>query len=210
MNGFANRMWVLGGAIGAAALVAVTWFFLISPQRAETEALKADAAAAHERTDKLQRRLTQLRTENNDFSKYQAQLTRDRQALPTESALSDYLRQLQEAGDASRVSVSSVLIGEPDLAAAGGGQIYKLPITMTVSGTASTLSRYLDQIQKIQPRAVLVGTASVIAADPTTSINGTAGMTLNLEVYVAAPAGATPKAQTQHQTTTQPTSEGTD
>jgi Tfp pilus assembly protein PilO len=208
-RGHTDRLWAVGGALGAAVLLAVTWFFLISPQRAETAALQEETVAAQNRIGSLQRRLTELREQNSQFDKYQDQLDRDRQALPTDSGLSDFLRQVQTAGDAAKVTVNAVSVGEPSLAPAGGGQVYTLTITMTVAGNATTMSAFLDQIQRIQPRAVLISTASMAAADPTESINSASGMTLNMQVFIAPPAGATVPAKQQSNGTAKTSSEGT-
>jgi type IV pilus assembly protein PilO len=204
-RGHADRMWAVGGAVGAAVLVALAWFFLISPQRAETAVLQEDTAAAHTRIGMLQQRLGQLRKENSELAKFQAQLAADRQALPTDSGLPNFLRQIQIAGEATGVTVNSVTVGEPDVAAASGGQLYAFTITMTVEGNAATLSRYLDQLQRVQPRAVLINSVNLAAADPSTSINSPSGLTLNLHVFVATPPGAkAPAPNTEHTT-----SEGT-
>jgi len=203
-RGHAARLWAVGGAFGAAVLVALAWFFLISPQRAETAELHDETVATQAQIGTLQRRLTQLRKENSELAKFQAQLAADRQALPTDSGLSDFLRQIQVAGEATGVTVNSVNVGEPDLAESGGG-LYMLAITMTVGGNGTTLSRFLDQLQRVQPRAVLISSVNLAAADPSTSINSTSGLTVNMQIFVATPPGAkAPAPNTEHTT-----SEGT-
>jgi Tfp pilus assembly protein PilO len=209
-RGHAGRLWAVGGAFGAAVLVALAWFFLISPQRAETAALQEEADAARTRVGTLQARTTELENQYADLPEYQAKLDSDRQALPTDSGLSDFLRQMQVAGDRAGVSVNGVIVGEPTLAPAGGGQVYSLSITLTVGGNATNLSRFLDQIQKVQPRAVLVGAANLAAADPTTSINGPSGLTVNVQVFVATPAAPGTTTTSSAPSGTTPATEGTD
>lgn len=66
--------------------------------------------------------------------------------------------------------------------------VYALPITATVSGSASALSRFLDQLQAVQPRAVLISSISMSSAT-----NGTTGsapqdaytLQLTMQAFVA-------------------------
>jgi len=187
----AGRRWEIGGALGAVALLAIGWFFFISPQNGETTRLRDEAAAAEVQLPTLQRRLGELRQQHQDLPKYRAQLARDRKALPTSSGLSDFLRELQAAGDAEGVSVSAVAVGGPSQVSAGGTKVYSLPITLTAVGSAAGLYRFLDQLQQVQPRAVLITSANAATeGQPGGSVAGPATLTLVLQAFVAPNGGA--------------------
>jgi Tfp pilus assembly protein PilO len=180
-----NRLWLIGGALGAVALLAVGWFFLINPQHERASSLREKAAAEELKVVSLRHRLAELKQQKNNLSEYEGQLARDRQALPKTSGLSDFLRELQAAGDHTGVSVSGVIVGAPNEASAGSGVVFALPISLNVSGTVAQLSSFLDQLQRVQPRAVLIMTANAASADQGGTLSGQVNLGLTLQAFVA-------------------------
>jgi Tfp pilus assembly protein PilO len=187
-TGRPDRLWVIGGVLGAVALLAIGWLFLISPQNAQTSHLNDRAAAAELRLETLQRRLADLRQQSGNLPRYREQLARDRQALPTMAALSDFLRELQAAGDGAGVAVSGVNVGAPTPVTAAK-QVFVLPITLTASGTAARLNQLLDQLQRVQPRAVLINNVSTTPEQQNGSLAGTVVLTLALQAFVSPASG---------------------
>jgi Tfp pilus assembly protein PilO len=181
----ADRLWLVGGALGAVLLLAISWFFLINPQKAETGKLTDQAAAAQVQLTSLRHRLTELRQQNTRLAEYRAQLATDQQALPTTSGLSDFLRQLQVGGDRAGVSVSGVVVGALAQVAAGDRQVYALPLTLTATGTIAGLGGFLDQLQRVLPRAVLVDSAVAAPDERTVTLAGPVTLTVGLRVFVA-------------------------
>jgi Tfp pilus assembly protein PilO len=183
-----DQLWVVGGVLCAVVLLAVSYFFLISPQHAQRESLNASAASAEDRLAALRGRLNDLRNENSKLAGYKADLVRERQALPTTSGLSDLLRELQSAGDLADVTVSGLNVGAIVAVSISTGTVYSLPLSLSAGGTVPKLNAFLDQLQKVQPRALLISTATL-------SINedGTARIALTLQAFVA-PDGSTPAA----------------
>lgn len=180
--GRVDRLWMVGGVLGAAVLLAISWFFLISPQHAERDSLNASQAAAEERLGQLQRRLGDLRKQNDKLTEYKADLAKARQALPATPALSDLLRELQIAGDNSGVAVSGLNVGDVTPLTTAGGQVFTLALSLTASGTIDKLNAFLDQLQQVQPRALLINTASL---SRTAANSTTASLTLTLDAFVA-------------------------
>jgi type IV pilus assembly protein PilO len=83
----------------------------------------------------------------------------------------------------------------PAAGAAVEGHVYALAITAQVSGSTSRLNEFLDQLQSVQPRAVLitaitVGTTGVGGGAPTSGATGTT-MQLTMQAFVA-PASSAP------------------
>jgi Tfp pilus assembly protein PilO len=180
----ADRLWTVGGVLGAVALLAVSWFFLIGPQYDQTATLHDRTAAAQVRQASLQHRLIELRRQSRELPRFRTERALARQALPTTSAMSDYLRELEASGARTGVSVSGLIVGSP-AKVAGPTEIYTVPITLTATGTAAELEKFLDAVQRDQHRATLISSANAVPDRQSTSLAGTVILTLGLQVYVA-------------------------
>lgn len=221
-----ERMWLIGGGVLAAVLFLVGYLFFIAPQRAQTGDVnsKSDSVRTHNAT--LSARLDALRTQYKDLPRYQAQLAAARSALPATSGVPDFVRSLQSLGNATLTQVSSLTVGQPTTIAppaaaagstpsAGAGStpsagaastpsaptsaipgVYSLAITAQVIGSPAALNKFLEQLQNVQPRAVLITQitegSSASAAGPST---GTV-LQLTMFAFVAPPASGSPAAAT--------------
>lgn len=182
-----DRLWAAGGAVAAILLLVIGWFFLIAPQHEQTAALDSQEQAARTRLASLQQRLVELRNQTGNLDQYRAQLARDRQALPVTPGLADFLRELQAAGIAAGAVVSGLIVGTATpVAVPGGAQVTALPVTLTVAGAADKLSGFIDQLRKVQPRAVLITSVNAVPEGQSGSFSGTVTLTLMLQVFVAA------------------------
>jgi len=181
--GRTEQLWVGGGVLGVAALFAVGWLLFIGPQYGQADQLRQDKVAATGRLTALQQRLAELRKQNEKLPQYQAEVARDRKALPTEPGLSDLLRELQTAGDTTGVQVSGLTVGGATAISAAGAQLYALPLTLTATGTVDRLHEFLNQLQQVQPRALLISGANLTSSD-----QGGASLTLTLRAFMAKPA----------------------
>ncbi len=190
MRGHADRLWMVGGAVGAVLLLAIGWFLFVSPQKAQTSSLQDQLAATQVRQTVLQHRLGDLRRQNSRMPQFLAQLARDRKALPTTSNLSNFLRELQAAGDSTSVSVTGLLVGAPTQVTVAGKQVFSLQIGLTATGTAAHLNLFLDQLQQVQPRAVLISSANAVSVGQAGTLAGTVTLTLSLQAFIAPPKGA--------------------
>jgi Tfp pilus assembly protein PilO len=186
-----DRLWAVGGVIGAIVLLTLGWFFLVGPRNQETAALHDQAISTEQKVASLQRRLIELRKQHADFPAYQARLARDRQALPTDAGLADFLRETQAAGDSTGVQVTGFNAGDPAEVAAPGAKLSAVPVTLTVEGDTANLRAFLDQLQQIQPRAALITSVSLVPDEGGASIAGRTGLTLGMQVFFAPPAAAT-------------------
>jgi Tfp pilus assembly protein PilO len=187
-----DRLWAAGGALAAVALLAIGWFLLISPQRDQTAQLAADADTAQQRLVPMRHRLVELRQQNGKLAEYEARLARGRQALPTTSGITDFLRELETGGTATGVTVTSVVVGSPTQVPVGSAHLYALPITLVGTGTVAQCDQFLDQLQQVQPRAVLVSSVNEVPTADSTTLGGTVTLTVGLQTFVAPPAAATP------------------
>jgi Tfp pilus assembly protein PilO len=185
---------MFGALAGAVALSALAWFLLIAPQRTETSDVEEQNAQAEGQVIVEQRKLARLNAEYAERDKYAAELAANRKALPTAAATGDLLRELQNAGDGAGVTVSSLSAGTPaELKGAAG--VASVTITVTATGKLDKLQAFLDQVQRIQPRAMLVFNVSFAPNDSGGPITGTgAELTLSAQVFVALQQAATPAA----------------
>jgi hypothetical protein len=199
----ADRNWLLAGGLAALVIIALGWFFVISPQHATTSSLNSQTSDAQGQTVTLEHNLGQLHADSANLPKYQAELAAAQQALPATSGLPDFLRELQAVGSSTDVSVTGVAVSTPvavgaaaaqsssaststSSAASGvNGPVYSVAITVTATGTPESLDSFLKQLQQVQPRAVLVTTAN---EGPGT--DGALTLTANLQIFIA-PATAT-------------------
>jgi Tfp pilus assembly protein PilO len=179
----ADRIWVIGGAAGAVVLAALAWFFLISPQNAQTAALQDQASVERQRVGTLEHRLAELREQNTRLSTYETTLDTDRKALPPTPDLAEFLRELQSAGTASRVAVNGLTVGSPTPTKAAGGRAFAVPLTLTAVGSGGDLEEFLHQLQQVQPRAVLVNAVNATAEGQTGSLRGSGSLNLTLQVF---------------------------
>jgi Tfp pilus assembly protein PilO len=177
---------MVGGAFGAAALLAVGWFGFIGPELDQATSLRAEAVTAHGQLTTLESGLAELRMQYRDLPRYQAELAVDRQALPTTAASSDFLRVLQSLGDRTGALITGITLSAP-APVVTNTKVSALPIIITATGTTPQLTELLDQMQQAQPRAVLINSAD-LTTDPIAGPDaGT--LSVNLDAFIAATSG---------------------
>ena len=206
-----ERLWLLGGVLVAFFMVILGYLFFISPQRSQTSDINAQVSTTQQANSTLRARIDTLQQQSKSLATFQAQLTRAQLALPSTSGLPDFLRTLQSIGNATLANVSALTVGPPtDVTTVSGGaapappgtpapapagpRVYALPITATVSGTASQLDQFLTQLQSVQPRAVLISQLTEGSAAATGHAGGTTTLQLTLQAFVA-PSSAAEQAQ---------------
>jgi len=199
----ADQAWAAAGAVVAIALVALGWLFLISPQNSQTDDLHAEMDQVNDQITVLRSRLNQLRLENEKLGEHKQKLALQRQALPTSTGLSDFLREMQTAGEHAGVTVSAVNVSSAATTRAGDVEIQVIPLTLTVNGGIDGQIAFVDQLQQVQPRAVLIVGANLVPADNATALSGGVTMTLSVQIFAAVqPVTATPSASAAASPTT--------
>ena len=208
-----DKMWVGGGIAAGVVILALGWFFLISPQKSQTSDFQSQTNQSEQRNAQLQAKLITLGQQSKNLDQFKATLTRDQQALPSSSGLPDFLRSIQSLGGQNQVSITSVIIGAPaplvaaapvaaatptatastaattgtPATAASTGSVYTIAVTLNAGGTSPALLAFLNQLQHVQPRAVLIDQASLKPADATGQKVTAAGQTtlvLSMDLFV--------------------------
>ena len=183
---FSDRLWWIVGAAAIALLAIATWFLAVSPQRTEAAELRVQTEDAQATADQLRNRIVKLTAEKAKLPELTRELNARKAALPSDSGVPAFLRQLQATGTKVGVDVSGVVVGDPAEEETAAG-VWALPIQLTAVGTEARLGGFLRQLQSAdQKRAVLVEVANL-----STENNDPAKVTLNLTVkaFVAPPVG---------------------
>lgn len=199
-----ERVWVAGTVLVAVLLVAIGYFALISPERGKTHDLQSQVADATLQNTQLRNEVARLASDNENLSKYRSDLATAQQALPSTSGIPDFLNTLQQIDATTGVS-TSVTVGPPtdvtglsgtSSATSGTGgtgtptlgsaHIYALPLTAQVSGSVDDLNAFLNQLQSVQPRAVLVSQITETSgAGSGGSTRGSTNLQLTMQAFVA-------------------------
>jgi Tfp pilus assembly protein PilO len=192
----ADRLWMIAGGVVIVVMAAVAWFLLISPQYAEASDLRSQTDTARSQASQLRKRIVALQKDKSNLTKLKATLSTYQDALPSDSGVPAFLRQLQAAGNDLGVSVSGVTVGSPTDSTATTG-VKELPIQLTVTGSVQELNDFLQQLQGGgQKRAVLItsatwgSAASAVTADGGTDTTVKQSVDLQLKAFVAPPVGA--------------------
>jgi type IV pilus assembly protein PilO len=159
-----DRLWLAGGLLAIVAMVAASWFLVISPKFAEVDEVRAETDAAQLQLIKLNKEVAALAAQAKQEKNYKARLRASQAALPSSYHVPAFLRQLQDSGSAVNVQVSGFAVGSPAKSTAVPGAA-ELPITLNASGTATNLSLFFDRLQNVQSRAVLVSAIGLEAGD---------------------------------------------
>ena len=188
-----NR-WIAGAVAAALALVAASWFLLISPQRSQAAELREQAAAQQAANDMIRLRTQQLKAQFASLPQRRAQLAEIQQQLPDSPDLSSLLRQLSTVADDAGVSVESISPAQPQAfrtgasagASAASSEVQSIATTMVVKGGYAELTLFLQKLQGSMRRAVLVENLNLVPGEKTDdSASGTSlTMTLTGKAFV--------------------------
>jgi Tfp pilus assembly protein PilO len=179
-----DRIWIFAGAIVVVLLSVASWFLLISPKYADAADIRGQTETSRIQQVALEHKIADLRQQSAQLPTFRAALKKSQQALPSDSGMPDFLRQLQTSGNRAKVSVSNISVVTPQLVK-DSTTLYEVPITLTAKGTTDKLGVFLVQLQNVQPRAVLVESANLTSQSATK-----AQLDLTLNAFVAAPTGA--------------------
>jgi Tfp pilus assembly protein PilO len=188
----ADRVWLFAGAVVIVLLVAASYLLLIRPKYVEASDVNAQVDNTQIELITLRRKIADLDRQRAQLPKFKAALAISRLALPADSGVSDFLRQLQRDGDKVGVSVTGISVAAP-VKSTVAADVWELPMTLNAEGDPAKLSLFLTQLQSAQARAVLVKSANFLEG---TSVTGSAenstlpSINLSIMAYVAPPAGS--------------------
>lgn len=173
-----NRVWMLGVTLAAIVIVALGWFFAISPAIAQADLANSQAQNADAQNAAQRIALVRLKNQYDNLPKLRAELDKLQVAVPETSKLDDFLDQLQLLAQSAGVSITGFTAAEATLY--GGGEaaaatpatpappadgadaskatpkpdagitdrLYTIPISVTVTGTPAQVMAFTDAAQK--------------------------------------------------------------
>jgi len=102
---------------GLVAAVAVYWFLLLGPKRAESAELKQQLADAESQKTELTTQLASLRASKTDFASDYSTIVRLGKAIPTKTDMPSLLVQLESASEGSDIEFKGITASDADEAA---------------------------------------------------------------------------------------------
>lgn len=125
-------------AVLIVAILAASWFLLVSPKRSEAGDLRDQASKEQATNDALIQQLNVLKAQSLDLPKQKAQLAVFAKQIPNNPALPTLIRDLSAAGKKVGVQVLSMKPGTPAAAAVTVPIAPVTAATTTASGAATT------------------------------------------------------------------------
>lgn len=207
-----KQLWLVGGALAAALLIVLAWFTVIGPEVSHGSSLNEQTASVQTQNTALQSKVAKLQADSANMAELNRKQREAQAALPGDSGLPDFIRQLGEQAATAGVTVASITTDMPEVAgssasakkpAKGGapvaGSLYAVPITVVADGPLAAHRALLSAIER-GPRRALIDSvkfgASKAAAGATGSVDESTAMTVALQVFVAP---QTPAAQAELQ-----------
>ena len=186
-----NRLWMIAGLAAIALLGLLTWSFAVSPQRTDAAALQAQTEVARDQANTLRTRTVKLTAEKANLPTLKQDLAARQAALPANSGVPAFLRQLQATGTSVGVDISGITVGDPAAVDTLPG-VWALPIQLTAQGSVAQLDGFLKQLQGAgQKRAVLIEGANLTSeSDAASGAAGSTSLNLTVKAFVAPPVGA--------------------
>jgi hypothetical protein len=207
-----DRLWLAGGAVVGVVISALAWFMVVSPELSNASSLDEQTMASQTQNVSLQSKIHKLQADNSNMDALIASLLQARTALPVNTGLADFTRQLSGYARDSGVVISGITAGDPaaltstapaaastDTAAAStstpaatrpaagtaspAGQMYALPLTVVVKGTPDKDLRFLAAVQGPGRRAALVSGTQLTGDN--TKRGAAMQLTIQLQLFVA-------------------------
>ena len=186
----ANRTsrWSIAAALLCLALLAASWFLLISPRRADASTVRAQVVQSDAEANHLKVKIAELKAQFADLPKQKVELKAIKAQLPPKANVPDLVRDLRTLAAQAGVSLDSltpsspVLLtaaGAPPPAAATAGSVLSMPLAITVTGDYFEASLFVKNLQTKLNRSMLItgiGVAPAAEAEmasPTTQPSAT-------------------------------------
>jgi Tfp pilus assembly protein PilO len=188
-----TRVWLVGGALLALVIAAVGWTVFIGPQLSTTQDLRDQTVETQRANDLLQVKARSLEDKSTRMGQLTASLRAAEAALPSDSGLPDFTRQINAQATAAGVVITSVVVGAPAPVAgatptsAAEGGVFSMPVTLESRGTLSAQITFLDAVRTLGARRVLVSSLQVSpgVGAKGASISGQSRLSTRLEIFSA-------------------------
>jgi hypothetical protein len=186
-----RRVWLGGGAALIVAVVLLGWFMAINPRLSAAASRRNEAASVKQQNSVLAVKLSRLKKQNEHLTNLTTQLQGAVAALPFDTGLPAFTRQVSGQAANHGIELQSISVGAVKAAestAPGAattvkvGAVLAIPVTLVSEGPEPEQLAFLRDIQIGGPRRALVLS---IQFDSTSSIAKTSTMTVLVNVFTA-------------------------
>jgi Tfp pilus assembly protein PilO len=183
----ANRTsrWSIGTAVVCIALLAASWFLLVTPRRAEATEVRAQVVQADDQATLLRSRIAKLKVEFAGLPKRLEELEAIKKQLPPDADVPMLVRDFQRYAAKAGVSLDSIAPGGPVVvsadgavatgAVAGPGTLVRVPMILTINGDYFEAALFLKHLQTGLKRSFLITDLSLAPGEVTTSTSTPTG-----------------------------------
>lgn len=200
----------------ATLLFALAWFFVgFKPANSELTEVKGKVQAAQAEVAALQARLTRLQELKRNAKELRKESARLEKGLPTEPAVSTFIRQVQEAANQAGIDFLSVSPSVPSAPAAGeapttadaassgavAGSMRTITVSINSKGNFFAIESFVAKMEGLE-RAIKIDTFSLGGASPNLSL------AINMKMFMGGPAAAAAPAAPGTSTAPSPTTGG--
>ena len=179
-----DRLWLAGGTAAGLVISALAWFMVVSPELSNASSLDEQTLASQTQNISLQSKIHRLQADNANMDALVTSLREARTALPVDTGLAEFTRELSGYAAKYGVVINGIIAGEPTAldsgapaaapaagaestggtaattppaaAAGAAGKTYALPLTVVVKGAPANDLRFLAAVQGPGKRAALV------------------------------------------------------
>jgi type IV pilus assembly protein PilO len=177
---------LLLSAVALVAIVAVAWFFLISPVRSSIAETNASINEQQARLDQAKSKLAAAQSTRAEGKKNQARLLELAKMVPQNVQVPSLLVQIQDLADQAGISFTSMSPGAPSEA----GDFKMIPMQLQFTGTYFDLSDFAYRVEQLVAgpgRLMAIKTISLKlgGADDASaaSTSGSPKLTVDMTVY---------------------------
>ncbi|HVT65159.1 MAG TPA: type 4a pilus biogenesis protein PilO [Mycobacteriales bacterium] len=200
-----TRRWGIGAGLAAVVILAAGWFLLVKPQKAKVNDLHAQTAAQQVTNQTLVTKITALEAAAKNNAQEQRILDKIATQIPDTAQEPALIRALSQAAKGSGVDLSEIT---PSAAAAlsgsstttetlgatgSGGELYSLPLQLTVTGAYANVESFFSALEHL-PRAFRVSSFSFAPAGTGPNVHAPANAisaTIQTAVYYSTPSTTT-------------------
>ena len=186
------KQWIAFTVLGVLAVLAAGWFLLVSPKRADADALGQQAAAQVTANSMLQTQLAVLKSQAKNLPQQQAQLAKVAAKIPDNPAEPALIRALDSAATAAGVELVSISPSLPAAAAApaaatvpvapgaakavpkvgapvapaGAGSLQSISVAISVVGNYFQIEQFFNGLEHLSRATKVTGFSLAPGANP--------------------------------------------
>jgi hypothetical protein len=188
-----TRVWLIGGALLALVIAAVGWTVFIGPELSATSVLRAQTVETRHANDLLTVEARSLEEKSTRMAALTASLRAAEAALPSDSGLPDFTRQINAQAKAAGVVVTSVVVGAPEPVAGATptstaeGGLFSMSVNLESRGRLGSQVAFLGAVRTAGARRVLISSLQVSpgVGSKAASIRGASRLSTQLRIFSA-------------------------